>query len=85
MSDDSDRTEAELERTRKVVREQVLAQSTANEAAVSESTGSDTGSESDWDSYTKEELAEELRSRGLPVSGDKAALVDRLNDDDAGR
>lgn len=36
----------------------------------------------DWASLTVPKLKAELVQRGLPVSGKKAALIDRLNSDD---
>lgn len=40
--------------------------------------------ESDYESYTVDELQAELESRGLPKSGTKAELIARLEEDDAG-
>jgi hypothetical protein len=71
-----DQNEAELEKTRRVVAETVAEQS-ADADAVLETEDADT----DWDTYTKEELVEELRVRGLPVSGSKDDLVARLNEE----
>jgi hypothetical protein len=58
----------------------------AGEGATLEITEEDDGSvsvtaEPDWDQYTKAELQDELRDRGLPVSGNKADLIERLQDD----
>jgi ribosomal protein L22 len=39
--------------------------------------------EGGWDSLKVDELREELEARGLPKSGTKAELVERLEDDDA--
>lgn len=83
MSDDRDRTEDELEKTRRVVREQVLAQSAANQKAATPEADDGADEVEGWDAYTKEELVEEARSRNLPVSGSKGDLVARLAEYDA--
>ena len=41
--------------------------------------------EGGWESLKVDELKEELEARGLPKSGTKAELVERLLDDDAGQ
>ena len=88
---DEDQTEAELERTREVVAAAMAEQVAANDAAAFPDAPEGEpvrlqgeADEEGWDAYTKEELVEELRARDLPVSGSKAELVDRLNDDDKG-
>jgi hypothetical protein len=58
----------------------------AGEDATLKITEEDDGSvsvtaEPDWDQYTKAELQDELRDRGLPVSGNKADLIERLQDE----
>jgi hypothetical protein len=58
----------------------------AGEEATLQITEEDDGSvsvtaEPDWDQYTKAELQDELRDRGLPVSGNKADLIERLQDE----
>lgn len=86
MSDTEDQTEAELAKTRRVVAETVAEQSKAAEQAVlpAEETTDDTVEvDEGWSTYTKEELADELRARGLAVSGTKDELVARLDEDDA--
>jgi hypothetical protein len=45
-------------------------------------TGSDEES-SDYGEYTKAELQEEASSRGLDEGGNKAELIERLEEDDA--
>jgi hypothetical protein len=74
-----DQNEAELEKTRRVVAETVAEQSADADAALETEDAEE--SETDWDMYTKEELVEELRARGLPVSGSKDDLVARLNEE----
>jgi hypothetical protein len=74
-----DQNEAELEKTRRVVAETVAEQSADADAALETEDADE--SETDWDTYTKEELVEELRARGLPVSGSKDDLVARLNEE----
>lgn len=49
-------------------------------------TGAETateGDEGDYENFTKDDLAQELERRGLPKTGTKAELVDRLTEDDA--
>lgn len=72
----SDQNEAELEKTRRVVAETVAAQSAANEEAIA----ADNPPENAWEDYTVDELKDELASRDLPVSGNKAELIARLEE-----
>lgn len=86
MSETEDQTEAELEKTRRVVAETVAEQSKAAEQAIqpAEETAAEPEEITEgWSAYTKEELADELRTRGLAVSGTKDELVARLDEDDA--
>jgi hypothetical protein len=58
----------------------------AEEGSTLEITEADDGSievtaEPDWESYTKAELQDELRERGLPVAGNKPELIERLRED----
>jgi hypothetical protein len=58
----------------------------AEEGSTLEITEADDGSievtaETDWESYTKAELQDELRERGLPVTGNKPDLIERLHED----
>lgn len=46
--------------------------------------GGDAVESGDYDDLTKDELAEELESRGLAKSGSKAELIARLEESDAG-
>ena len=41
-----------------------------------------TTASSDYEDWTKDELAAELESRGLAKSGTKAELIERLTEDD---
>lgn len=88
MSDTEDQTEAELEKTRRVVAETVAEQSKAADgvlaaAVTDDETDTDAETDEGWSTHTKEELADELRARGLAVSGSKDELVARLDEDDA--
>jgi len=73
----SDQTEYELERTRRVVAESVAAQAEAADAAVAASVDLP---ETAWEDWTVDELKDELASRDLPVSGNKAELIARLEE-----
>jgi hypothetical protein len=73
----NDRDEVEVER---------ILLEPADEDSALQVTEQDDGSiavtaEPDWDQYTKAELQDELRERGLPVSGNKPELIDRLRED----
>jgi hypothetical protein len=73
----SDRDEVEAER--------ILLQP-AGEDSTLQVTEEDDGAisvtaEPDWDQYSKAELQDELRERGLPVSGNKPELIERLRED----
>jgi hypothetical protein len=73
----SERDEVEVER---------ILLEPADEDSALQVTEQDDGSiavtaEPDWDQYTKSELQDELRERGLPVSGNKPELIDRLRED----
>jgi hypothetical protein len=73
----SDRDEVEVER---------ILLEPADEDSALQVTEQDDGSiavtaEPDWDQYTKSELQDELRERGLPVSGNKPELIERLRED----
>ena len=92
MSDQTgDQTEAELEKTRQVVRENIEAQTAQNEEAAAKVAAQAAPAEdvedveaTGWDAYTKADLEDELRNRDLPVSGTKDELVARLDQDDRG-
>ena len=75
----SDQTEAELQRTRDVVAATAQEQAAAADALVAPEADPEAG----WDEYTVDELKDELKARGLPVSGTKDELVARLEEDDA--
>ena len=81
-----DQTEAELEKTRQVVRENIEAQAGQAETAAADlqAQAQPEATEAEgYDTWTKEELAEELRTRELAVSGSKDELIARLQEDDA--
>jgi len=80
----SDQNEAQLQKTRDVVAETIAAQIAENEANPDIPTADASEVEaSGWDEYTVDELKDELANRDLPVSGNKAELIARLEEDDA--
>ena len=77
-ADDADDAEAEEAPAEEAPAEEAPAEAEAEEEAPAEEEAEPEGDAPDYGSMTVAELKEELKAKGLPVSGKKAELIERL-------